>query len=403
MLYRLEQQGFSAYLVGGCVRDTLLSKVPKDFDIATDARPEQVKKLFRNCLLIGRRFRLAHIRFGSEIIEVTTFRANDSRKNRKHRLLTQAGMLLRDNVYGTLDEDVWRRDFTVNALYYNIHDGTIVDYCSGLNDLRQKLIRIIGDPQQRYREDPVRLLRAVRFAAKLDFQLEFETEWALIDHASLLSHVPSARLFEEILKLLHSGQALKAFQLLKQYQLLAPLFPQTSQLTDTQSIRWLETACRNTDIRVLNGKTVAPAFLFAVFLWQPLQAEIRKSIAKEALSQRLAHMQAASQVLNLQQQSTTLPRYCMHMMRDIWALQSELCTRHPARIHRLLQHPRFRAAYDFLLLRAQCQEVPTELASWWTQLIESDADVQAQLVEQLLVVKKQVKKPKRTRRKQQAL
>lgn len=382
VLRKLETAGFNAYLVGGCIRDILLGRTPKDFDIATDARPEQLKRLFRNCLLIGRRFRLAHIRFGSEIIEVTTFRAADAKQVRKHRALTQRGMLLWDNVYGTIDEDVWRRDFTINALYYNSRDCTLLDYCNGLNDLAERRIRIIGNPQKRYQEDPVRLLRAIRFISKLDFQLAPDTKTALIQEAHLLEHVPSARLFEEVLKLFYSGKALVAYHLLKQYQLLQWLFPQIIPLTETTE-QWLEAACRNTDLRILEGKTVTPAFLFATLLWQPLQ-KIAPKYLTEKTSWRTACLQATSLVLAKQHQRTTLPRFCSQFIRDIWILQADFEQRRPSRIERLLHHPRFRAAYDFLLLRAQCHEVSGELATWWTTLQASSLEQQTALIQQLI-------------------
>jgi poly(A) polymerase len=376
VLNRLIQQGFSAYLVGGGVRDLLLNRTPKDFDVATDARPEQIKKLFRNCLIIGRRFRLVHVRFSSEIIEVTTFRAaNCKKKFDPRRQVTRDGMLLRDNLYGTLEEDVWRRDFTVNALYYNIQDETLVDYCGGLMDIAHKCIRIIGNPKQRYREDPVRLLRAIRFAAKLDFQLEPVTEKALEQQASLLAQVANTRLYEEVLKLFHSGKSVKAFHLLKKYQLLAYLFPSiTPFLKDVAYLNWLEMACSNTDARINNQKTVTPAFLFAVFLWQPLQRNIQAKVA-QAIPHRTACLEAARQVLAHQQRCTALPRYCSHFVQDIWRLQAKFSQQYTGRrVQSILHHPRFRAAYDFFILRAQCGQVSLELANWWTQLVAHESE-----------------------------
>ena len=384
VLYRLKQQGYSAYLVGGSIRDLLLKVTPKDFDIATDARPEKIKQLFRNCLLIGRRFRLAHIRFGREVIEVTTFRAGEKKTSFKHRAIASHGMLLRDNIYGSLEEDVWRRDFTINALYYNIADFSLLDYCGGIADIKNKLIRIIGDPATRYQEDPVRLLRAVRFAGKLGFTLEAATGHCIPQLAPLLRHVPPARLFEEILKLFHHGQALKTYHLLVEYQLLSELFPQTAAcFLPEETMPLLELACKNTDYRTQEGKTVSPAFLFSVFLWPALQISVKKLLEKH-VPWFVGYQQAVSQVLAEQQQTTTIPRRYSTAIREIWDLQHRLAQRRPSSIYKLTTHPRFRAAYDFLLLRAEIAEINPRIAHWWTHYLDSEESTKKQLIEQLI-------------------
>ncbi|WP_126323101.1 polynucleotide adenylyltransferase PcnB [Candidatus Rickettsiella viridis] len=392
VLYRLDQHGYSAYLVGGCLRDILLQIKPKDFDIATDARPEKIKKLFRNCLLIGRRFRLAHIRFGREVIEVTTFRADAEKKSLKHRTVAAHGMLLRDNIYGSIEEDAWRRDFTMNALYYNIADFSLIDYCGGLSDIQHKIVRIIGDPQTRYHEDPVRLLRAIRFAGKLGFTLDPATAEPIPELANLLHHVPPARLFEEVLKLFHHGQAFATYQLLRHYQLFNELFPQTFACLDKPATeKLLEIACKNTDQRLQEGKTVSPAFLFAIFLWPAVQAKVQHYNKKQT-PLFILYQHAISHVLAEQQKQITIPRRYSTTIREIWDLQQRLIQRRPYMINRLTAHPRFRAAYDFLLLRAQIQEIPSEIASWWTDFIAADESTKTQLIEQIIT---QHKKPKR--------
>jgi poly(A) polymerase len=326
---------------------------------------------------------LAHIRFGREIIEVTTFRAHSKKKSFKHRTVAAHGMLLRDNIYGSIEEDAWRRDFTMNALYYNIADLSLVDYCGGLADIQHKIVRIIGDPNQRYQEDPVRLLRAIRFAGKLGFTLDPATAEPIAQLAPLLRHVPAARLFEEVLKLFHHGQALRTYQLLLQYGLLHELFPQTLNGCDEEnSKKLLETACKNTDERLREGKTVSPAFLFAVFLWPAVQARIQRSTKRHA-PLFVAYHHAFSEVLAEQQQTITIPRRYSTSIREIWDLQYRLLQPRPFMIDRLITHSRFRAAYDFLLLRAQINEISTEMATWWTEFLAADESTKDQLIERI--------------------
>lgn len=391
VLYRLKEAGFDAYIVGGSVRDLLLGFTPKDFDIATDARPEQVKQLFRNCLLIGRRFRLAHIRFGREIIEVATFRGEQKKKFSKHHRVAEHGMVLRDNIYGTLEEDARRRDFTVNALYYNITDFSLIDYCDGLADIKHKTLRLIGDPQQRYREDPVRLLRTIRFAGKLGFAIAPETAAPIIELAALLKHVPAARLYEEVLKLFHSGNAATIISLLRQYGLFTILFPQIASHLTPSAETLLELACESTDKRIRAGKPVSPAFLFACLLWQPLKDRINQLLADE-LPATLAQDKATHEIIAQQTKQLTIPRRFALMTREIWHFQQRLERRQAKYVWRILAHPRFRAAYDFLVLRATAGEPVQEQADWWTQLQAVDAATRQQMVEKL---PKQAKRSKR--------
>ncbi|MGZ8193685.1 MAG: polynucleotide adenylyltransferase PcnB, partial [Methylobacter sp.] len=278
VLYRLQKSGFDAYLVGGCVRDLLLGREPKDFDVATNADPEQIRKIFRNCRLIGRRFRLAHIHFGREVIEVATFRGAGEEQDDK-QMLNKEGRLLRDNVYGTIEEDVWRRDFTVNALYYNIRDFSVVDYTGGMEDHRTGTLRLIGDPETRFREDPVRMLRAVRFAVKLGFKLHPDCEKSIPELAELLSNIPSARLYDETLKLFLSGYALQTFEMLRHYGLFKVLFPATESSLAIEENGFpkllLIKALENSDNRIAEGKTVTAYFLLAAFLWEPVRMQAK--------------------------------------------------------------------------------------------------------------------------------
>lgn len=371
VLYRLRKAGYQAYMVGGGVRDLSLGREPKDFDVATDARPEEVRRLFRNCRLIGRRFRLAHVHFGPEIIEVATFRAlhppADDEDADGERVI-ENGRIVRDNVYGSLAEDALRRDFTVNALYYNIVDFSVVDHAGGMADLEAGLIRLIGDPWERYQEDPVRLLRAVRFALKLGFRIHPATAAPMREMAGALADMPPARLFDEALKLFMSGMALEAFEMLRHYQLFEPLMPLTAEALQEEGsedwIPFLAAALRNTDERVGAGKPVTPAFLFAALLWPAVRRREAELIeAGEASVPAL--QRAGAEVQALQQSRIALPKRFSIPMREIWTLQPRLKRRGGKRAQRLLGHPRFRAAYDFLELRAAAGDASPELAQWW--------------------------------------
>lgn len=362
VLRTLHQAGHQACLVGGGVRDLLLGRQPKDFDVATNATPEQVQALFRRCRLIGRRFRLAHVFVQREQIEVATFRSGEAAEQ------SAQGMIVSDNRYGTLAQDALRRDFTLNALYFDPANGTLTDHVGGLDDLRQRIIRLIGDPHQRYTEDPVRLLRAVRFAVKLDCRLASGTEAPLRELGHRLCAVPAARLTDEVLKLFMAGQALATFHRLAQYGLLKVLFRQTADqlATDADTTRSLiEQGLRNSDQRVAQGLPITPAFLFAVLLWAPVQDAARRIQASGTAPFPACH-QAADQVFAQQGEVIALPKRFSAMTRDIWVMQLSFKTTRRRRAARLVHHPRFRAAYDFMLLRAQAGEVETAVADWWT-------------------------------------
>ncbi len=409
VLYRLREAGYRACLVGGGVRDLLLGREPKDFDIATDARPEQIYKLFRNCRLIGRRFRLAHVQFGQEIIEVATFRAHgeDSEDNDGPSVERAAdGRILRDNVYGSIEEDAWRRDFTLNALYYDIANFAVLDYVGGLADLKAGLIRLIGDPAQHYHEDPVRLLRAVRFAAKLGFRIDPDTEAPLHHLGHLLEKIPPARLYDEILKLFLGGCAIQTFELLRHYRLFGWLFPATERCLGHQRQQHPKTlltrALTNTDRRIAEGKPIHPAFLFAALLWEPLREQIRRLHTEDDGLDEYETLQiAADTVIQTQIQRVALPRRYSLPMREIWELQSRLTVITGKRPLRLLTHPRFRAGYDFLLLRAETDEQAAELAHWWTQFLALDDAGRVRATQPATKAKKK-SKPRRHRKSRSA-
>lgn len=380
----LHQHNYQGYLVGGGVRDLLLNGHPKDFDVATDATPEQVKALFRSGRIIGRRFKIVHVRFGREIIEVTTFRGSheaqtQSRNSRPGNLKSaksESGMLLRDNVYGTLEEDAIRRDFTINALYYSSADFSVYDYTNGLKDLENKTLRIIGDAETRYREDPVRMLRAIRFAAKLDFELETATAAPLRELAPMLGNVPAARMFDEILKLFMAGHGVVTFELMQEYGLFKPLFPQTAASIEAGHPRaqaLLVEALRNTDARINAGKPVTPAFLYAALLWPAVEQQLQQ-LKASGMPEVPAMQQAAQQVASAQQQHTSVPRRFGFPMREIWDLQLRLPRRSFRRAENMMENKRFRAAYDFLLLREQAGEETGDLGKWWTDYQSSSPE-----------------------------
>lgn len=365
--------------MGGCVRDLLLGREPKDFDVVTDARPAEIKSLFRNCRLIGRRFRLAHIYFGRQIIEVATFRGSDPSGDR----LIQNGRLLRDNVYGTLQEDVWRRDFTVNALYYSAHDYSVVDYVGGMKDHARRVLRLIGDPERRYREDPVRMLRAVRFSSKLGFTIDPASNDVIKEMSGLLSQIPAARLYDEVLKLFLSGVAVQTFEQLCRYHLFGMLFSETQKaLTsdkDGFSNEFLVKALENTDTRIREGKPVTAYFLLAAFLWEPVRIRWQDRLNKGEGS-FMAVQQAAAEVIPIQSKTTALPRRVSFPMREVWCLQPRFKIRSGDRPFRLLAHPRFRAAYDFLVLRATTGDADPALAAWWDSFQFSDEAEQKKML-----------------------
>ncbi|WP_404399009.1 polynucleotide adenylyltransferase PcnB [Idiomarina loihiensis] len=371
VLYRLHNSGFEAYLVGGCIRDILLGLEPKDFDVTTNATPEQIKSLFRNCRLIGRRFRLAHVVFGKEVIEVATFRGHhgDSpqEENKKNRTADQDehGQLVRDNVYGSIEEDAERRDFTTNALYYNIADFAIYDFANGVDDINAGILRMIGDPEVRYREDPVRMLRAVRFATKLNMQMDDSVSGPLKELAPLLINIPPARLFDEFLKMFMSGKAEANFLMMKDFGLFQQLFPMLKDyVADEQSpaYQMMLKAFKNTDRRIAEEQRVTPAYLIAVLLWWPLQARREQLENEGGLPPMDALNVAAADVIHRQSQRVSLPKRFSLPARDIWQLQRRLNITKGVRAQKVLEHKRFRAAYDFLLLRSYAENGDKKLA-----------------------------------------
>jgi poly(A) polymerase len=402
VLHRLKDAGYASLLVGGCVRDLMLGREPKDFDVVTDARPEEIRKLFHGARIIGRRFRLVHVRSGRDIIEVATFRARpqsvtseaddwaESSAEEGDELNHDAPAPRRDvagdNVFGTQEEDALRRDFTVNALYYNIRDRSVMDYVGGVADLRAGVIRVIGDPATRYREDPVRMLRAMRFAAKLSLKLEPTTAAPIRELAPLLAQVPAARMFEEVLKLFHGGYAAETYELLCQHGLFRYLFPLTDEsLAREQNhfpVTLVPRALANTDARVNEGKPVTPAFLFAAMLWEPVRSRMQIDLARgrpyiEALAR------AADAVLAAQLKHVSIPRRFSVPMREIWEMQQRLEQRSGTRASKLITHPRFRAAYDFLLLCAETGGADSALAQWWTEFQQRDDHGRREMAEAL--------------------
>ena len=395
IIQELKGAGYEAHLVGGCVRDLLLGRIPKDFDIATDAQPEEIKSLFRGCRLIGRRFRLAHVRINGEIIEVATFRtapsgADDVDDDRTH--ITDHGRVLRDNVYGTQEDDVLRRDFTINALYFDPQEQSVTDFVGGMIDLEKRVIRTIGDPLERLREDPVRMLRAVRFAAKLQFDIDPLARSATAELASLLLHVPPARMLDEVIKLFHGGYALRTYEMLREYGLFRYLFPFTEQCLDGVTPNLSSLALANTDSRIQLDKPVIPAFLFACLLWDPLQADIHK-LQDGGMDSRRAWSIATADAVRDQALHVAIPKRFVLVIKDIWALQPLLEHRSPKNINRLLAHKRFRAAYDLLLLRTEVNEINSEIAQWWTRIQETNQQEREGMIRGL-----RVSAPKRGRR-----
>ena len=360
VIEKLQDAGYTAYLVGGCVRDLVLGREPKDFDVVTQARPEEIRQIFRNARLIGRRFRLAHVHFGREIIEVATYRAAPSASQDDDA-----------NVFGTAEEDAFRRDFTVNALYYDPEEGVIRDYVDGLQDLADGLLRVIGDPEERFREDPVRMLRAVRFAAKLGLRLTADSRELVPRLGPLLQAVAPARLFEEVLKLFHAGNAVATYEALQEHQLFQVLFPDVALVLgaepDKKSL--LANALVNSDRRIADNKPVTPAFLFAALLWEPVREEAVRSIA-DGMVPVEAWQRAAERVLREQLKIVTIPKRFSVPMREIWSLQSRFDRRSGRQAFRFLESKRFRAAYDFLGLRTSGGELAPELFDWWTRFQE---------------------------------
>ena len=395
VLYRLKKNGYDGFLVGGGVRDILLGFHPKDFDVVTNAHPEQIRSSFNNCRLIGRRFRLAHVFFGRDIIEVATFRAASD--HLAHGTTNEQGMLVRDNAYGTLEEDVWRRDFTVNALYYNIKDFSIIDYVGGLDDLNHKILRMIGDPATRFIEDPVRMLRAVRLACKLEFSLADDLPKPMFEHAHLISNVPSARLYEEALKLFHSGKVLLVVKMMQEFNLFQPLFPRVVEaLRHDWFKEFLNAVFISTDQRIHEGKSVNPAFIFSALMWGPLRAMISSVRAEQGIGEFPATLVSAERVLQEQRKTLSLPKRITLMMKEVWMMQLRFERRKSKQAERLLQDPRFRAAYDFFLLRAQTGDADKEVAGWWQDLVEGSEHDRRSMLKSLGHNHKKRKKKKKS-------
>ena len=392
VLYRLNKAGYAAYLVGGGVRDLLLKRKPKDFDIATDARPEEVRKLFRNSRLIGRRFRLVHVQFYDETIEVSTFRAGVSSDTNSDEVTT---MVTSDNTYGSIEEDAWRRDFTVNALYYNIEDFSVVDYTGGMQDIKKNMIRMIGDPEQRYREDPVRLLRALRLSAKLNFEIEKKTEAALIELPDLLEQVSPARLFDEILKMFFKGHSVQTYKQLDRYNYLHALFPQTADALKERNSATdrtlIKLALRATDSRFSQGQSLNPGFLMAVLLWPAVLLQLKREQSKHTRYYQVLHS-AIENVIKTQNETFYISKRLQSMMRNVWIQQYHLVNRRGKRIYRTLMHRYFRAAYDFLELRVKSGEKEFEEPYLWWKRFQSVKSTEQHAMMDKLVQKKQKKK-----------
>lgn len=365
-LYTLRDAGYEAYMVGGGVRDILAGIPPKDFDVATSAHPDQVKALFKSCRLVGRRFVICHVRFGGEIVEVTTFRGPITDEHERD----ETGRILSDNEYGTLVQDAFRRDFTVNALYYDIRDYAIVDFANGVEDLQSGVLRLIGDPETRYREDPVRMLRAVRIANKLRFRLDPATAEPLARLAPLLREIPPARLFDEVLKLLLSRDAVDNLYGLRVYGLFREMFPLADRVLRRPAARaFVERSLANTAKRVECGQPVSPTFLYASLLWPAVQLRCEQLIDEQGLSDAQAMAQAGDEVLARTVGRIAIPKRFSLPMRELWEMQPRFAQRSESRVRRLMSHPRFRAAYDFFVLCAEAsqQADQLELAQWWTQ------------------------------------
>jgi poly(A) polymerase len=373
-LYGLKEAGFDAFLVGGAVRDLLIGVLPKDFDIATNATPDEIQKVFRNCRLVGRRFVIAHVRFGGEIIEVTTFRGSEGAGDRH---VEEGGRILRDNIFGSIEEDALRRDFSVNALYYNIADFSVLDFVGGLDDLEKRELKLIGDVATRYREDPVRMLRAARLKAKLGFSMAADTEREIAQLHPLLAEIPPARLFDEVLKLFLSGHALKSWAEMQRLGLIDALFPAMRAAVVRRSSTFLLAALGNTDARIELGKSVTPAFLFAAFGWALMThrlAERGTDISKISFDERVAMFDAA--ILDTAER-VAMPRRFSLQVRDIWELQGRLTETTPSRARKLVANARFRAGYDFLLLRAYADERLHDWAQRWTDAQDANANFEA--------------------------
>jgi poly(A) polymerase len=386
----LQKAGFEAFVVGGAVRDLLIGRAPKDFDVATNATPEQVKRVIRRSRIIGRRFQIVHALCNDEVVEVSTFRALQASPD-EDQAVDEHGRLIRDNVFGSQEEDALRRDFTVNALFYDPRKEEVWDYFDGLGDIRAQRLRMIGEPALRYREDPVRMLRAVRFAAKLGFTIDKAARKPILECADLLSNVPSARLFDEMLKLLLSGHSVECLRQLRAEGLHHGLLPLLDVVLDEpEGARFVELALTNTDRRIAEDKPISPGFLFATLLWHQVRLGAARIENAGELPTPALYL-AMDEVLDAQKEKLAIPRRFDAVMKEIWSMQARFHQRGGQRPYRLLEHPRFRAAFDFFALRAAAGEVDQAIATWWEHFQTADDTSR----EAMLVIED---KPKRRRK-----
>ena len=380
---RLNNHGYRSYLVGGCIRDSLLGKEPKDFDVATAAHPHEVRSLFRNSRLIGRRFRIVHVYFDREVIEVTTFRGPHNNKHDENH--SQSGMILSDNIYGTFDEDVLRRDFTMNAIYYDAATRAVVDLTHGQSDIQRHLIRCIGTPEKRFREDPVRMLRAIRFEAKLGFQIEESSVNAIHKLGALIQNTSSARLYDETFKLFMSGYGLASLEALTKHDFCRWLFPETNwSAQDDTAVQLARLALKHADTRIKNRLSVSPGFIYAALLHRPFVTERNRLKTASRLPTGESYAKAARAAIFKQRSITVIPKHIAYTMKGIWNLQNLLSARggHVQVSYKLdatLKNKLFRAAYDFLRLREQAGEETDNLGDWWAQYQRANAEQKTEM------------------------
>jgi poly(A) polymerase len=395
----LQENGHTAYVVGGAVRDAILGWEPKDFDVATSATPEQVRELFRRSRIIGRRFRIVHVMCGRETVEVSTYRAGAAADDDKDdQVADEHGRLLRDNVFGNQEQDAIRRDFTINALFYDPTTQQVWDYHDGVEDLKKKKMRMIGDPEQRYREDPVRMIRAVRLSASRGLEIDQATRAPIKSLTPLLANVPPARLFDEMLKLLLSGHAYECVKALRHEGLHHGLLPMLDVILEQpMGERFVMMSLRNTDARIKNDKSVSPAFLFASLLWHEVLASWKK-LEADGMPQIPALFQAMDEVIQSQAGKLAIPRRYSADMKEIWVMQPRFLQRNGRRPYRLIENPRFRAGYDFLLLRCASGEVDPAIGEWWTRFQHADETERRELFAQLTGDGAEPQKRKRRKR-----
>ena len=378
IIKELNKNNYQGYLVGGCVRDLLCGLEPKDFDIATDATPDQIRKIFKASRIIGKRFKLVHVFNRTELIEVATFRSGEDQNNNGNLIKDQSGKIIRDNIWGSLEQDSHRRDFTVNSIYYSPLSKKFVGHKDGLSDIHKKNIVSIGDPKKRFSEDPVRCLRAIRFSNKLDFKIDGKIKDAIYEKGHLLSSISNARLFDEFCKIFLNGMAEKNFKKLTSFGLnkyLVSTNPEKNEFTSRVIIE----ALRNTDTRLINSQSVTPGFLVAALLWPEL---LEKSLTKGEINLR-KFFRSMDQVLKKQQRITAIPRKFHSYIKDIWVLQLKLHSRIGKQPYKTLKHPRFRAAYDFMLIREKASNEIKGLGKWWTDFQRNDDDLKKSLINNL--------------------